>query len=364
MKLKEITDHLETLAPLSYQESYDNAGLICGSEDMEINSALICLDSTEAVVDEAIGAGCNLIIAHHPIVFSGLKKLNGKNYVERVIIKAIKNNIAIYAVHTNIDNVYRGVNAKICEKLGLQNCQLLSPQKDILKRLITYVPKENAEHVRRALFDSGAGHIGNYDECSFNTSGLGTFKAQEGAKPHLGEVGKRFEAEEIRIEVIYPAYLQSKIVSALLKAHPYEEVAYDLFSLSNYSSQVGAGMVGELLKETDEMDFLKDLKHKMKAESIRYTPLRNKKVRKIAVCGGSGSFLLNAAIAHQADVFVTADFKYHQFFDADGRIMIADIGHYESEQFTMELFYEILKKKFSTFALQLTKINTNPIKYL
>ncbi len=364
MKLKEITNYLESFAPLSYQESYDNAGLICGDENMEISAALICLDSTEAVIDEAIAGGFNLVIAHHPIVFSGIKKLNGKNYIERVLLKAIKNDIAIYAAHTNLDNVRNGVNAKICEKLDLIECQLLVPQKSVLKRLITYVPKENAEELRIALFNAGGGMVGNYNECSFNTTGTGTFKALDGANPYIGTVGKRFEGEEIKVEMVYPQYAESKIVTALLKAHPYEEVAYDLIALSNSSSLVGAGMVGELATEMDEMAFLKELKSKMKVETIRYTALKGKKVKKVAVCGGSGSFLLHSAIAHQADVFITADFKYHQFFDAEGRIIIADIGHYESEQFTMELFYEILKKKFSTFALQLTKINTNPIKYL
>jgi dinuclear metal center YbgI/SA1388 family protein len=322
------------------------------------------LDSTEAVIDEAIAGGFNLVIAHHPIVFSGIKKLNGKNYIERVLLKAIKNDIAIYAAHTNLDNVRNGVNAKICEKLDLIECQLLVPQKSVLKRLITYVPKENAEELRIALFNAGGGMVGNYNECSFNTTGTGTFKALDGANPYIGTVGKRFEGEEIKVEMVYPQYAESKIVTALLKAHPYEEVAYDLIALSNSSSLVGAGMVGELATEMDEMAFLKELKSKMKVETIRYTALKGKKVKKVAVCGGSGSFLLHSAIAHQADVFITADFKYHQFFDAEGRIIIADIGHYESEQFTMELFYEILKKKFSTFALQLTKINTNPIKYL
>lgn len=364
MKLKEITAYLESVAPLVYQESYDNAGLLCGDEQMEINAALICLDSTEAVIDEAISTGCNLVIAHHPILFSGLKKLTGKNYPERVIIKAIKNNIAIYAAHTNLDNVYNGVNGKIAGKLNLQNCELLSPQKNLLRRLITFGPKENAEDIRTALFAAGAGYIGNYNECSFNSNGMGTFKAIEGANPYIGEIGKRVEGEEVKIEVVYPQMIESKVIKALLEVHPYEEVAYDLISLSNVSQSVGAGMVGELKEEMEEMPFLQDLKSKMKAGCVRYTALRGEKVKKIAICGGSGSFLLQSAIAHQADVFITADFKYHQFFDADERIVIADIGHYESEQYTMELFYEILKKKFSTFALQLTKINTNPIKYL
>lgn len=364
MRLKEITSFLETVAPLSYQESYDNAGLICGDEGMEIKAALICLDSTEAVIDEAIAAGCNLVIAHHPIVFTGIKKLNGKSYIERVLIKAIKNNIAIYASHTNLDNVFNGVNAKICEKLGLQNSRILSPKRDLLKRLITFCPAESAEAVRNAVFEAGAGTIGNYSECSFNTPGTGTFKALKGADPHIGEIGKRFSGEELRLEFVYRSFQESKVVNSLLRAHPYEEVAYDLISLTNADKEMGAGMIGEFPVEMAEMEFLEHLKSTMKADCIRYTSLTGKKMKKIAVCGGSGSFLLNAAIAGQADAFVTADFKYHQFFDAENRLIIADIGHYESEQFTMELFYEILKKKFSTFALQLTKINTNPIKYL
>ncbi|HEY0030402.1 MAG TPA: Nif3-like dinuclear metal center hexameric protein [Bacteroidia bacterium] len=364
MRLKELTDHLESIAPLAYQESYDNSGLICGDPQMEITSALICLDSTEAVIDEAIEMGCNLVIAHHPIVFGGLKKFTGKNYVERVIIKAIRNNIAIYAAHTNLDNMQDGVNAKIAEKLGLTNCSILAPVKNSLKRLITFAPDDHAEAVRSALFAAGGGSIGNYDECSFNSSGTGTFRANEGANPFVGKIGEQHKEKETKIETIYPAHSESRILKALFSVHPYEEVAYDLIPLTNVDKTVGAGMIGELQTEMDEIAFLKQLKQVMKAGSVRYTALKNKKINKIAVCGGSGSFLLHNAIQAGADVFVTADFKYHQFFDAENRIVIADIGHYESEQYTMELFYEIFSKKFSTFALHLSKINTNPIKYL
>ena len=364
MKLKEITDCLESFAPLAYQESYDNAGLICGNSEMEITSAIICLDSTEAVLDEAIDKGCNLVIAHHPIVFSGLKKFNGKNYVERVIIKAIKNNIAIYAAHTNLDNVHNGVNSKIAEKIGLVNCSVLVPQKNLLKKLIAFCPKDKAEQVRFALFEAGAGNIGNYDECSFNSDGIGTFRAGDDTTPYVGEQGKLHEEDEVKIETIYPAAIESKVLNALISAHPYEEVAYDLIPLTNSYTRIGAGIIGELSSEMLEKDFLGHLKNVMKADGIRYTELRNKKVKKVAICGGSGSFLLADAIKSGADVFVSADFKYHQFFDAEDRIVIADIGHYESEQFTIELFYDILKKKFNTFALHLSKINTNPIKYL
>lgn len=364
MKLKEITDHLEGFAPLSYQEDYDNAGLICGNGDMEITGAVICLDSIETVIDEAIALKCNLVIAHHPIVFSGLKKFTGKNYVERVIIKAIRNNIAIYAAHTNLDNVHHGVNAKIAEKLGLFNCSVLDPKSHILKKLVTFCPEADAGAVRQALFEAGGGTIGDYDECSFNTNGTGTFRPGTGADPYVGETGKQHQEKETRIELIYPANIESKLLMALFKAHPYEEVAYDLIALTNKNKNIGAGLIGELPLEMDEMTFLKFLKTEMKAEGIRYTALKGKKVRKIAVCGGAGSFLLKNAILAGADVLVTADFKYHQFFDAENQIIIADIGHYESEQYTKELFYDILRKKFSTFALHLSKINTNPINYL
>lgn len=364
MLLKEIITYIESIAPLAYQESYDNAGLICGSPDMDITGALICLDSTEAVIDEAIAMGCNLVIAHHPIVFSGLKKFNGKNYVERVIIKAIRNNIAIYAAHTNLDNVLNGVNGKIAEKLGLVNVSILSNQKNSLKKLVVFCTEEASADLRAALFAAGAGQIGNYDECSFNTTGTGTFRANAGADPFVGRVGEQFQGNEIKIEVIYNAHIESALLKAMFKAHPYEEVAYDIIPLANTHPYVGSGIIAELPSEMGEMDFLNHLKSVMKSSCVRYTALRDKKVKKIAVCGGAGSFLLPNAMAAGVDVFVTADYKYHQFFDAEGRIVIADIGHYESEQYTSELFYEVLNKKFRTFALHLSKINTNPINYL
>jgi len=364
MKLREITNYLESIAPLAYQESYDNSGLICGHHDMEITGAVICLDSTEAVIEEAIANKCNLVIAHHPIVFSGIKKFNGKNYVERVIIKAIQNNIAIYAAHTNLDNVAKGVNSKIAEKIGLTNCRILAPMHNTLKKLTTFCPDDHAAALRTALFAAGGGAIGNYDACSFNTSGIGTFRAGENTNPFVGEKGKQHEEKETKIELIYPGYLESRLLKALFTAHPYEEVAYDILALDNANNSIGAGMIGDLAEEMEETTFLKNLKQTMKTDVVRYTALKGKKIKTVAVCGGSGSFLLKNAIAAGADVFVTGDFKYHQFFDAENQIVIADIGHYETEQFTMELFYDILSEKFSTFAIHLSKINTNPINYL
>ncbi|HEY4324462.1 MAG TPA: Nif3-like dinuclear metal center hexameric protein [Mucilaginibacter sp.] len=363
MKLSQLTSYLESLAPLAYQEDYDNAGLIVGQPDQEISEALISLDCTEAIVDEAIANNCQVIISHHPIVFRGLKKFNSKTYVERVVEKAIRNNIAIYAIHTNLDNIMTGVNARICETLGLTNCQILAPKTGILKKLVTYVPVDKADEVRNALFEAGAGNIGNYSEVSFNAEGTGTFKGNEQTNPYVGEPGKRRYENEVRIETIYPAVLESKILMALFQAHPYEEVAYDLYQLTNQNQQVGSGMVGELDTPIDEVVFLSNVKEKMRAQVIRHTAFTGKQVKKVAVCGGAGGFLLKQAIAAGADVFITADYKYHEFFDAEGKLVIADIGHFESEQFTQQLLYDIIKKKFSTFAVRLTAINTNPVKY-
>lgn len=363
-KIKEVLQYLEEIAPLSLQESYDNSGLIVGDSDAELTGILICLDSTEAVVKEAILTGCNLIIAHHPIVFSGLKRFTGSNYVERTIIAAIKNDIAIYAAHTNLDNIANGVNKMIADKLGLINTKILAPKKQLLKKLIVFCPFDHASKVRQALFEAGAGSIGNYDECSFNSDGTGTFRPGTQAKPFIGNEGNTSFAEETKIEVIIESHLQNKILTALFKSHPYEEVAYDLIPLENYHQNIGSGMIAELSSEMEEMAFLDHVKKVMKVGSLRFTPLIGQKVAKVALCGGSGSFLLNEAKAAGAQVFITSDFKYHQFFDAEDSLVIADIGHFESEQYTMDLFKSLILKNFSKFAVRLTEVNTNPVNYL
>ncbi len=363
MLLRELTDYLESFAPLDYQEAYDNAGLLVGNPNKEIKQALISLDCTEAVVDEAIRLGCDLIISHHPIVFKGLKRFNGKTYVERVVMKAIKHDIGLYAIHTNLDNVTGGVNSKLAERLALQNTAILSPKGDLLNKLVVFVPASHAEPVRAALFAAGAGHVGHYDECSFNVTGYGTFRAGEGTNPFVGNVGERHDEEEVRIEVIFPTNRERAIVQALQEAHPYEEVAYDVYRLQNPYQQVGSGLIGQLEEPLEERGFLALLKERLNARVIRHTELRGKPVRRVAVCGGAGGFLLGQAIRAGADVFVTADYKYHEFFDAEGKTVIADVGHFESEQFTQELLLEIIQKKFPTFAVRLTEIDTNPIKY-
>ncbi len=364
MLLHHLIQHLETVVPVHYQESYDNAGLIVGDKNAAVSSALITLDITEAVIEEAISNGCGLIICHHPLIFKGIKRITGSNEVERCLIKAIQNNIAIYAAHTNLDSITGGVNSKICEKLGLKNCRILSPAKNQLLKLITYVPEDHLESVRTALFAAGAGVIGNYDSCSYSAQGEGTFRGDEDSNPFVGSKGELHSEKEFRLETILPRHLAAKVVAALSGSHPYEEVAYDLVLLENDFATVGAGMIGELTDPCDEISFLHSVKDIFGCKMIRHTALLNRKISKIALCGGSGSFLVSRAIAEGADLFISADFKYHEFFEADKKIVLADIGHYESEQFTKEVLKEIVLKKFPTFALRLSDVKTNPVSYL
>jgi len=364
MRIKDITDFLEQFAPLSYQESYDNSGLLVGDANAEISGIAITLDVTEQVIDEAIRNGDNLIIAHHPLIFKGLKSLTGKHWVERCVIKALKHDIALYAIHTNLDNVHLGVNKKIAEKLSLKNIRILSPKSEILSKLVTFVPHENAQQVLDALYNAGAGQIGQYDHCSFQTEGTGTFRPGEGSSPHIGTHHVDETVNEKRIELIFPSHLNHRIVSALHNSHPYEEVAYYLSTLSNTNQEVGSGIVGDLTSPMDTSEFLRHLKQTMRTDCVRHTPICKEKVSKVALCGGAGSFLLTKAIGAGADVFVTGDFKYHDFFEADNRIVVADIGHFESEQFTKDLLYDIISEKFTNIALRLSEVQTNPINYL
>lgn len=363
MTIQDIIAELEQFAPPVYQEDYDNSGLLTGQRHTEATGVLLSLDCTEEVINEAIAAKCNLVIAHHPIIFSGLKRLTGSTYIERTIIKAIKNDIAIYACHTNIDNVKNGVNKKNAEKLGLSNLKILAPKNGLLRKLITYVPPSHHQAVLDAIFEAGAGHIGNYDSCSYNTEGTGTYRGNDQSNPFLGKPNELSREKEIRIETIFSVADEAAVRGALLKAHPYEEVAYDIYPLNNNHNGIGSGMTGEFSTPMSETDFLKLVKTTFKVPTIKHTALRQKQVQKVAVCGGSGRFLLKNAISAGADAYITSDFKYHEYFDADRKLLLVDTGHYESEQFTPEIFYEIIRKKFSTFAVHLSKINTNPINY-
>ena len=363
MKIRDIIAALEIFAAPELQEDYDNAGLITGQHDSDCTGVLCCLDVNLEVLAEAVANNCNLVLAHHPIIFKGLKKLNGSNYVEQVIIEAIRKNIAIYACHTNLDNVVMGVNNSIAEKLGLKNLRILSPKTKILRRLITFSPLEHAEKVRKAVFAAGAGHIGKYAECSFNSIGTGTFKAEEGANPYVGDVGKQHQEQENKIEIVYPFYLETQVVKALVAAHPYEEVAYDIFTMENVHFGIGAGVIGELDEPVDEKTFLSRLKSAFGLTVVRHTTLRGEPVKKVAVCGGSGAFLIRKAVASGADFYISSDIKYHEFFDAEGKTVVADIGHYESEQYTIDLLQALVLKKFPTFAVLKTRVNTNPVAY-
>ncbi len=363
MKIADITSFLESLAHPSLQENYDNAGLITGQSNWDCTGIICSLDATEEVVKEAIEKKCNLIVAHHPIIFGGLKKINGKNYVERTIIAAIKNDIAIYAIHTNLDYVINGVNGKMASMLGLKNTSLLSTEENSLKKIFSFAPVDKVEQVRYAIFEAGAGLIGNYSECSFNSEGTGTWKSGEGSNPYIGKVGEQHQEKEVKFEAVFPSFLETKIIAALKAAHPYEEVAYDVVPLANRHPEIGSGLIGELPETIQEQDFLSCLKQVFNLQVVRHTAFTNKPIKKIALCGGAGSFLVSKALAAGADAYITADMKYHEFFDAEGRMLIADIGHYESEQFTINLLQEVLEQKFPTFAVLKTAVITNPVHY-
>jgi len=364
MIIKDITNHIEKIAPLAYAEDFDNVGLLVGDYSTIITGVLVTLDTLEETVDEAIEKGCNLIVSFHPIVFSGLKKLNGNSYVERVVLKAIKNDIAIYATHTALDNSNNGVSAKMGEVLGLQNTKILLPKKSIIKKLTTYIPKNNANDLRKALFEAGAGNIGNYDHCSFNIEGKGSHKGNEHSNPTIGKRGElRFE-EEICISVTFNSYLEGSILNALFKNHPYEEVAYEIITLENKNQNVGMGMIGDLPEPMSEIDFLQFVKSTFKTNCVRHSELLKKNIQKVAVLGGSGSFAITSTIRAKADAYISADFKYHEFFKAEGKILLADVGHYESEQFTKNLLVDYLTKKFTNFAIILSEKSTNPIHYI
>lgn len=360
--IREITAAIEEFAPLALQESYDNAGLQVGDASLAATGALLCVDVTEEVVDEAIQKGCNLIIAHHPLLFRPLKRITGSNYIERIVIKALRNDIAIYAAHTNLDAV--AVNHRWAQQLALTDVEVLQPTADMLYKLVTYVPHDNADSVRQALFDAGAGTIGNYDCCSYNTQGVGTFRAGENTHPYCGNKGEVHHEVESRIEVIMPRYLQSRVIRALLQAHPYEEPAYDLIPIANDYTQAGMGVVGNLPHKTDAIALLQQLKNELHCGSIRHNATAGQQVQRVALCGGSGSSLINKALAAGADIFITGEIGYHPFFGYENKLILAEIGHYESEQHTKEIFCEVITKKFPTFATHYATVETNPIKYL
>jgi dinuclear metal center YbgI/SA1388 family protein len=363
MLVKDIINALDDFAPLVLQESYDNAGLIVGNAGTMVKAVLLCIDVTEEVIEEAKRMEAGLIISHHPVIFGKLSKLTGSSYTEKIVINAIRNNISLYSAHTNIDRVIGGVNSRISEKIGLRDPEILSPAGGVLRKLVVFVPVSHASAVRDAIFKGGAGHIGEYDQCSFNVDGEGSFRGSENSHPYSGEPGKLQFEKEMRIETIYPDFLEKRILKMMTEAHPYEEVAYDIYKVENIYRRIGMGMIGNLDHPVDAKDFLSSLKEIFGSACIRHTDMTGRKIARVAVCGGSGSYLTGLARKNGADIFVSGDFKFHDFFEADKNMMIADIGHFESEQFTLEIFYELLTKKFPNFAVHFSNVNTNPIHY-
>ncbi|MBN2668637.1 MAG: Nif3-like dinuclear metal center hexameric protein [Bacteroidales bacterium] len=362
-KIKALIHHFEELFPLSLQESYDNSGLLVGDSNSEITSVLISVDVTEDVVEEAINKKCNLIIAHHPIIFKGLKTLTGKTYVERTVVKAIKNDIAIYAAHTNLDVYEKGVSYQMAARLGLVDCKPILPTVEKLKKIVSFVPSTHLKQVQEALFKAGGGQIGNYDSCSYSSEGTGTFRGLDGAKPYVGELRTIHHEKETKLELVFPEYKEQIIVQELKKAHPYEEVAFDIIDINQYHPKIGLGKIGYLKEAVSVETFFSSLKKAFNIEHFRHSPLCKKTIQTVAVCGGSCSFLISK-VRQKADILVTADIKYHEFFDAENQIIIADIGHYESEQFSKEIFYDIISKKFTNFVVHFSGINTNPINFI
>ena len=364
VKIKDIANALEMFAPLPLQDDFDNAGLQIGLTDAEVTGVLLCLDVTEAVVDEAIASGCNFIVSHHPVIFKPLKRITGSNYVERCIMKALANGIAIYSAHTNIDNAPGGVNYRIASKLGLQNVRILLPKEDSLLKLAVYVPVSHADVVRDALFAAGCGKIGNYGSCSYNLSGIGTFKAEEGCTPFCGSIGELHREEEVRIETVMPSYIKGRVIRALIEAHPYEEPAYDIYPLKNSWGSVGTGVIGELAEERDELKFMQEIKEKFNVGCVRHTPLLGRKIKSVALCGGAGGSFAGAAMAAGANIYITGEARYHDLFSYTGKMLMAVIGHYESEQYTMDIFAEIINGQFPGVKVTKTTVNTNPVKYM
>ena len=363
MKVKEITDAIESMAPLHLQESWDNAGMQVGNPNSEVTGILLCTDVREETVDEAIERGFNMIISHHPLLFRGLKKIVGRTYQERVVAKAIKHDITIYCAHTNMDSARGGVNFKMAEKLGLKNVSVLDPQQGTLLKVVVFVPMSHVTQVETAMCDAGAGHLGDYDNCSYKLEGIGQYRPLEGAHPVAGEVAELHSEPETRIEVLVNKALCGRVVAAMLKAHPYEEPAFDIIALENEDSYSGLGVIGDI-EPQDAKAFLERVKTAFEVVTLRYSGDLDRRVSRIAMCGGAGAEFIGKALALGADVYITGDMKYHEFQGNEDRIIIADIGHYESEHYTKEIFYDVIQKKNPNFAVDFAKSEKNQVKYI
>ena len=363
MIVQELLKTLEQWAPTAYAEDFDNVGLLIGNSQSKCSGVMITLDCTEAVINEAIADNCNVIISFHPILFSGLKKITGANYVERVAIKAIEHKISIIALHTRLDNHPDGVSNILCKRLKIKKSQVLIPKKDNLKKLVVYVPENYTEAILESLHKAGAGNLENYKECSFLLEGTGRFMGIDKSNPHIGKPSEKISLKEIQINVVFESHLYHDIQKALREAHPYETIAYEVYSLINSFSEVGMGRIGSLKKEMDLSSFLNFVKKQLNSKVIRHSPPTNKLIKKVAVLGGSGSFAIEDAKRQGADAFITADLKYHQFYQGEKSLLLVDVGHYESEQYIKNLIFDYLTEKLPSFAFVLSRTKTNPVNY-
>lgn len=363
MTIRDISKLLEQWAPLANAESFDNVGLLVGDFTTPVSNILVAHDALEQVVDEAVAKNCNLIVCFHPILFNGLKRLNGNNYIERAIIKAVKNDVAIYAIHTALDNIHKGVSYTMAKALQLENPSVLIPKKDTIYKLTTYVPHAFAKALKESLFAAGAGQIGNYNECSFSLKGKGTYKAGKNTNPFIGQKGEQHTEKETQLHLTFEKHAKQSVLKALFTNHPYEEVAYEVTALENKNQHLGMGTIGTMATPINQEKFLALIKSTFKTGGVRHSPILDKKIKKIAVLGGSGAFGIEAAIAQGADAYVTADLKYHDYYKAENQILLADVGHYESERFTKTLIADYLTEKIRSFAVLLSEKNTNPINY-
>lgn len=363
MKVKEIASAIERVAPLYLQESYDNAGMQVGDPDSVITGVVLCTDVRECIVDEAIACGANLIISHHPLIFHGLKKLTGRNYVERTVLKAIRHGVSIYCAHTNLDNARGGVSYKMAEKLGMKNVEVLDPQVGTQRKIVVFVPQAQAADVEQAMWRAGAGTLGDYDRCSYRVEGEGRFHALDGANPFAGEVGEDHVENEVRVEVLVNKARCSAVIVAMLAAHPYEEPAFDVIPLENADRYSGSGVIGDI-EEIGGSDFMHRLKEAFGVDTVRFSGNLDRKVKRVALCGGAGSFLAGKAMSMGADVYVTGDMKYHEFQGNEERIILADIGHYESEQYTKEIFADIIASLHPDFEVKYANEEQNQVKYI
>lgn len=361
--LRTLLACIEQWAPFSWQESYDNAGLILGDPDRNVTEALVCFDVTPEVVDEAVRIGAGLIVSHHPAIFKGIKRINPASRLGYMIKQSLCHDIAWCALHTNLDNTLNGVNSYLCEQLGLKDVQPLAPLQDIYGKLQVYVPEAYAEKLRQALAEAGCGAGARYDACSYSSRGEGRFRAGSQAHPFSGQIGELHCEAECKIECLYPLHKTRQVLDVLRTNHPYEEPAFDLLPLRNEATGQGAGAIGNLQESMQETELLDKLKELTGTHCIRHSGFRGRKIRRIALCGGSGGSFIGNACARQADAYITGDLKYHDFADAGSGTWLVDIGHFESEKFAMELIFRFIRKNFPNFAVSISEQARNPVSF-